>query len=797
MTGLRQKVVRGAFWTLLEKFSCQGVSFVVSMVLARLLTPDDYGTVALMAIFFAVANVLVDGGFGGALIQKKDADDLDFNSVFYLNVALSLVTYVVLFAAAPWIADFYKAPVLVPMVRVAAIELVFNAVNAVQNAELTKKMLFHLSFRISIVTSVTSATVGISLACMGYGAWALVWASLVAGLAGVIARWFVIAWRPRLLFSFRRLRPLFAYGWKMSVSGLLDRLFANLNGLLIGKFYSRADLAFVNKGNSLPELVMNQVDETLGRVSFPALVEMQDDRMKLRETMRRMMRCSTFLVFPLMVGVAACSRNLLLLCFGDAWVPATPYMMLACFSFALWPFSTINLRGIMVLGRSDVFLKLEIVKKLAKLAVILGFFRLGVLPFMAACAFALGPLSLVINAWPNRKLLQYSLRMQIMDVLPTAGICVVEAAVVFAVGFLPFPLVLLILCQLVSGALTFAALAWLFRLEPAREYARMMNRTTLGMELAELRREKMPALVEDPMSIPCIETSDAARLCAKPLVSVLMITYNHEAFIRQAIEGVLMQKTDFDFELIIGEDCSTDRTREICFEYQRRHPDRIRVLWWHENVSRLGGNASRVRVRCRGEFVATCEGDDYWTDPHKLQKQVDILRKYPQVTLCSHHFAALTEKGLEDCTAGRIEELVRSGKDPSGFLFNRAEFLFPSLLSQMATVVYRREACDWEMIRKIGVSYDWILYYVILSKGPGYFINETMSVYRFMGGGSWSSMDQIQKIRWSLSRALRLYEADPTADSKRQRDDWIERLRHCCTPYREWERLKGILGRML
>jgi len=479
VSSLRNKVAQGVVWTLLEKFSCQGVNFAVGMVLARLLTPDDYGTVALMVIFFAVANVLVDGGFGAALIQKKAADDLDFNSVFYLNVALSLVAYVVLFFAAPAIARFYDAPVLVPMVRVAAIELVFNAVNAVQNAELIKKMLFNLAFRISLVTSVTSAVVGISLASVGYGAWALVWSSLGAGLTGMIARWFVIAWRPRLMFSFERLRPLFSYGWKMSASSLLDRFFANLNGLLIGKFYSRADLAYVNKGSSLPELVMNQVDETLGRVALPALVQMQDDHLALREAMRRMMRCSTFLVFPLMVGVAACSENALRLFFGDQWVPAAPYMMLACFSFALWPFSTINLRGIMVLGRSDVFLKLEIVKKLAKLAVILGFFRLGVFPFMAACALALGPLSLVINAWPNRKLLSYSLRMQIMDVLPTAAFCLIEAVAVFGVDCAlkgqGLPLVLVLACQFVSGALAFLLPAHVFRFEPMGECVQALS----------------------------------------------------------------------------------------------------------------------------------------------------------------------------------------------------------------------------------------------------------------------------------------------------------------------------------
>lgn len=489
---LKAKVAKGAVWTLLEKLSTQAVGFVVGMILARLLTPTDYGTVALTGIFFAVAGVLVDGGFGGALIQKKNADDLDFNSVFYLNLTLSLVVYAALFFAAPWIASFYKTPELTAIVRVSAVCFIFNAVNAIQNAELTKKMLFHLSFRISLITCAASAVCGITLALLGWGVWALVWSSLFAGAVGVVARWFIVAWRPKLMFSGARLRPLFTYGWKMAVSELLDSFFVNLNGLIIGKFYAKADLAFVNKGNSLPLLAMGQIDGTLGRVSFPALVQMQNDKLRLRESMRRMMRCSTFLVFPLMVGIAACSRSWLRLLYGSQWTPAAPYMMLACFTFALWPFHTINLRGIVALGRSDVFLVLEVIKKTLCLVVIASAFRLGVFTWMAISAFVLGPLSVIINAWPNRRLLDYTIGMQIRDVLPTILVCTVEAMVVIGVGFVcnftaqhfgiddsGFSFLLFLssklFLQFLFGATTFFAFAYLFRLNPLGEYARMAS----------------------------------------------------------------------------------------------------------------------------------------------------------------------------------------------------------------------------------------------------------------------------------------------------------------------------------
>lgn len=487
---LKSKVAKGALWTLLEKLSSQVVGFVVSMVLARLLTPNDYGTVALTGIFFAVAGVLVDGGFGGALVQKKDADELDYNSVFYLNIVLSLAAYTVLFFAAPLIASFYDTPVLTNIVRVSAICFIFNAVNAIQGAELTKKMLFHLSFRVSLITTFTSAVCGISLAFMGFGVWALVWSGFVTGFVGVIARWFIIAWRPKLMFSWKRLKPLFSYGWKMAASALLDQIFVNLTGLLIGKFYTKAYLAYVNKGRSIPQLAMNEVDATLGRVTFPALVLLQDDKVKLRDVMRRMMRCSTFLVFPLMVGIAVCSRSLLRLLYGSQWTPAAPYMMLACFSFALWPFHTINLKGIQALGRSDVFLKLEIIKKVTALAVLLSTFRLGVFPWLAISAFVLGPYGVIVNSWPNRKLLNYTIGMQLRDVMPTALVCVAEAAALLGVDMagdflkpvfgvtdegasLMVFLGTKLAFQFVFGAGTFFFLAYACRLNPAGEFARM------------------------------------------------------------------------------------------------------------------------------------------------------------------------------------------------------------------------------------------------------------------------------------------------------------------------------------
>lgn len=481
---LKSKVVKGTFWTLCERFSTQFVTFGVGIILARLLSPTDYGTVALLGIFTALAGVLADSGFGGALIQKKDATELDYNSVFYLSLALTIALYAVLFCIAPWVSRFYKIPELCPILRVVSISLLFNSINSIQNAELSRKMLFHLSFRISLITTITSAVCGVTLAFLGFGVWALVWSGLITAIVGTISRWFIIAWRPRLMFSFAALKPLWKYGWKMTCSALLDTGFNNLYGLIIGKYYSRADLSFVNKGRAMPELLMNNVNGTLGRVSFPALAKIQDDKLKLRESMRRMMVVSTFFVFPLMMLVAVTSRNTILFLYGEKWLPAVPYAMIACFTFALWPFHTINLQGIQAIGRSDVFLKLEIIKKAIALTVLISCLSQSVLLWCLVGAFVSSPLSVIINSWPNRKLLDYTLKMQILDILPAAIMTGIVAIPIFALNFVPISSQLfrfgLLAAQGILGVSLFVVLSALFRLRGIREVATMIKPKALA-----------------------------------------------------------------------------------------------------------------------------------------------------------------------------------------------------------------------------------------------------------------------------------------------------------------------------
>lgn len=480
--GLKQRVAKGAVWATLEKLSMKVFTFLVTLVLARLLTPTDYGTVALLYIFTSIAGTLADAGFGRALVQKKNATEEDFNSVFYLSLAMAGILYAIMFFAAPAIARFYDTPCLVGIARVTSISLFFHAINGVQGAELSRKLLFNQSFKISLISAVFSAATGITLACLGYGPWALVWNSIAAGVGSAIAYWHYIAWRPKLMFSWKSVRELFSFGWKMSLSGLIDSTFYNLKGLCIGKFYSKADLAFVDKGQALPAVGMDVITGTIMKVSFPALSQLQDDKTRFRDAVRRMIQCSTFFVFPVMAGLAVLSDRLIPLLYGGQWSSSIPYARLACWTFALYPLHIINLQALTAMGRSDMFLWLEVFKKVIALIILALSVQHGVLFLMLMYAFISSPMSLLINSWPNRRLLGYTISQQIRDVMPTILISLVMCGVIYfsrivfeACGLWAHLGDWLLIPLAFIGLVVFSVLAVVFRIQAAIEYVVLLR----------------------------------------------------------------------------------------------------------------------------------------------------------------------------------------------------------------------------------------------------------------------------------------------------------------------------------
>ena len=360
----KNKIIAGLFWKLAERIGAQGVNFIVSIILARLLSPEEYGLVALTTIFISISNVFIERGFETALIQKKNADDLDFSSVFYCNMMISIIMYSLIFFCAPLIANFYNNTELVLVLRILGLSVLIAGVKSIQQAYVYKNMLFKKFFASTLIGTIISAVVGVWMAYKGCGVWALVAQQLTNMTIDTIILWITVKWRPIFAFSLGRLRELFKFGWRMLCSGLMDAFYNELYGLTIGKFYNTAQLAYYNKANQIPKLLMTNIDGSISTVMLPALASEQDHKEKVKSMVRRAIKTSTFLLFPMMFGLAAISEQLIRLLLTEKWLPSVPLMQLLCFSYALWPIHSINLQAISANGRSDIFLRLEIIKKL-------------------------------------------------------------------------------------------------------------------------------------------------------------------------------------------------------------------------------------------------------------------------------------------------------------------------------------------------------------------------------------------------------------------------------------------------
>lgn len=463
---LKQKVISGVFWRSMERFGTQAMGFVVSIILARLLEPKDFGTITLITVFLALASVFVQGGFGTALIQKKDVTETDYNSVFYLCLAVAFLLYGVLFISSPWIASFYNEPVLVGVVRVMSLSLMIGAVNSIQNAVLTREMKFKLSFKVSLISTLVVGVVGCGMAYKGYGVWAIVGSSLASQVASTIVLWKVVAWRPRLMFSLVAIRQLFGFGSKLLVSSLLDTLFSNIYNIIIGKLFNPTILGYYSRGQSIPNMIMTSVQGTIAGVIFPVLSSCQHDKVRVKEIVRRMIKSTCFLVFPMMFGLAAVAKPLVLIMLTEKWLPCVPYLQISCIIFAFWPLHVANLQAIMALGRSDIFLTLEIIKKTVGVITILVTFRFGVMAMVIGQA-VISPIGVAINAWPNRRLINYSINEQALDILPASLLAAIMGVLVFGLSWIIPNSYILLMAQVILGVVVYFSGAKLLKFESA------------------------------------------------------------------------------------------------------------------------------------------------------------------------------------------------------------------------------------------------------------------------------------------------------------------------------------------
>ena len=464
-TEMKQKVVKGLLWKLLENGGAQGVQFVIAIILARLLTPAQYGVVGIITIFITIANVVVQSGFSTALVQKQKADKVDFSSVCYFDLFVALVMYGILYAAAPVIASFYGIAELEAIVRVLSIVLFPGAVISVQTAYVSRNLEFKGLFLSTLAASAASGVISIWMAANGFGVWAMVGQQVSYYFVLMIALFFEVSWKPGLLFAFDRIREMFSFGWKLLVASLIDTLFNNLYGLIMGKIYNEELLGAYNRGDQFPKLIVNNLGGAIQSVLLPAFSARQGSVHDVRHMVRRAIQLSSFLVLPMLFGLMAVADTLVLALLGEQWLICVPYLRIMCVAYSFWPIHITNLQAINAVGRSDVFLKLEVIKKgMGLVGLIIGA-RFGPLVMISIKA-VLDFFSTFVNAWPNKKLLGYSIFSQWMDIMPSLILSLVMSAVVYGLQFvLPGGPMVKLLLQIMAGMAVYGLLAWIFKME--------------------------------------------------------------------------------------------------------------------------------------------------------------------------------------------------------------------------------------------------------------------------------------------------------------------------------------------
>lgn len=451
---LKTKTITNLAWKFAERVGAQGVSFVVSIVLARILAPEDYGVIALIMVFTALLDVFIDSGLGNALIQKKNADDLDFSTVFLFNLAMCTCLYLGMFFAAPWIADFYAKPEIVPVIRVLSLTLLISGFRIVQQAYVSKHLVFKRFFYSTLGGTIGSGVVGIAMAYLGFGVWALVAQQLFSASATTLILWMTVAWRPQCRFSFERLQGLFSYGGKLLLASLIHTFYMNVRSLVIGKWYSAADLAFFDRGQKMPQIIVSNINTSIDSVLLPVMSRCQDDRDRVRAMTRRAIMVSSFIMWPMMGILAATGETLIPLLLTEKWLPCLPFFYIFCFCWGLEPLTTANLNAIRAMGRSDIILQLEITKKTLGLLIIVCAAPFGVMAIGLSC-IVYSFVAISINTRPNRKLLQYKIHEMILDMLPSFCLAAAVFVLVYLMNALPIPAILILMLQILVGIATY------------------------------------------------------------------------------------------------------------------------------------------------------------------------------------------------------------------------------------------------------------------------------------------------------------------------------------------------------
>lgn len=459
----KKTVLNNVGWRFAEQFLSYAITFIISIIIARLLEPSDYGAIAIIMVFITLANILVYNGFSSSLIQKKDADDVDFSSIFYFTGGNSLLLYGLLYFIAPYVAEYYDQEILCPTLRVLGLRIIFSAVNSVQQAAIARRMEFKKNFYASLGGNISSALIGLAAAFYGLGIWALVIQSLLQIIITSIILWFTVKWRPIWAFSVNRTKRLVSYGWKLTASALVGAIYDDLRTLIIGKVYSQSDLAYYSRGQQFPSVIMGNINVAVTSVFFPVLSRIQDDRSQFVRSNRKMVQVLSGIISPLMVGLAAIAEPLIRLILTDKWIECVPFLQLSCAFYWLTCIYNTYLTSYKAIGNSGLALKLELIDDIIGILLVICFFKISVMAILLVTIFS-RLLAFLMSMVMTKKLFNVKYRDQLLDAIAPLIAALIMYLCIYTVSLIPMGMYGTMFIQIIIGILSYVVIAYLVKL---------------------------------------------------------------------------------------------------------------------------------------------------------------------------------------------------------------------------------------------------------------------------------------------------------------------------------------------
>ncbi|MCM4158791.1 lipopolysaccharide biosynthesis protein [Antarcticibacterium flavum] len=473
---LRRRAKKGFVWTFAQQFGNQVIGFTISLILARILLPEEFGLIGMIAIFVAIGNTLLNAGLTQSLIRSEELEEADYSTVFYFNLVSATAVYILVYVLAPLIASFYEQPILTDIVRLYCLSFIFSAFAAVQLARLTKRMDFKTQTLVALPATITGGAVGIIMAYSGYGVWSLVWSSLITSFLSSVQLWFYSKWKPGFIFSREKFKVHFNFGYKLTLSGLLNRIFDNIFIIVIGKYFSAAQVGFYTRAETTKQLPLSNIFNSLDRITYPMFAEIQNDDVRLKRVYKQLLQMVLFVVAPLLIFLAVLGEPAFRFLFTEKWLPAVPYFQILCVTGILYPLHAYNLSILNVKGRSDLFLKLEVLKKVVIVLTILVTIPFGILALLYGQVF-ISLVSFFINSHYTSRFIKYPAWHQLKDVLPVILLALAAGAVIYAVdriGINDQPDILRIIIGGLSGIIVYLGIAYLLKLRSLFELSNLI-----------------------------------------------------------------------------------------------------------------------------------------------------------------------------------------------------------------------------------------------------------------------------------------------------------------------------------